>query len=45
MFSQILTFFHFIFLINEFFQTVGNSLSQSQEIDFFSQLITFARDL
>ena len=45
MFSQILTFFIFFLLINDFFKTIVNSLSQIQEIDIFSQLINFPRDL
>ena len=33
MFSQILTFLIFFLLINDFFKTIANSLSQSQDID------------
>ena len=36
MFSQIWTFLIFFLLINNFFKTNANSLSQSQEIDIFS---------
>ena len=45
MFSQILTFLIFFLLIHDFFKTIANSVSQSQEMDNFSQLINFKRDL
>ena len=45
MFSEILTFLIFFLLINDFFKTIANALSQSQEIDIFSYLIKFALDI
>ena len=36
MFSQILTFLILFLLINDFFKTIANSLSQSHKIDNFS---------
>ena len=45
MFSQILTFLIFFLLINDFFKTIASSLSQSQDIDNFSESIYFARDI
>ena len=45
MFSKILTFLIFFLLINDFFKTIANSLSQSQDIDNFSESIYFARDI
>ena len=36
MFSQNLTLLIFFLVVNDFFKTIANSLSQSQEIDNFS---------